>query len=57
MASREFVAAFEAVAKHYKCPPDEVSEMKDLARNDMSNASRSYLAMMEEIREEERLEK
>ena len=52
MASKLFVADFNLVAEYYKCPPDEVEEMKIAARADMTNAEQSFALLAAEIRQE-----
>lgn len=48
-ASREFVASFQVVCRHYGCPPEEIEEMKACARKDMAAAVESFAAMAAEI--------
>lgn len=48
-ASPAFVSAFQAVCRHYKCTPDEIEIMKQLARADMPAAVQSFGIMAGEV--------
>lgn len=48
-ASPEFVANFQAVCRHYRCPADEIELMKQMARKDMTAAGESFAAMVKEV--------
>lgn len=48
-ATREFAANFAKVTKHYRCTESEVEIMKQLARENMADATISFAAMSREI--------
>lgn len=47
--SKEFAHKFKAVAIHYRCDPEEIEEMKRIARSDIGAAEESISAMYAEI--------
>jgi hypothetical protein len=47
--SARFADTFRIVAEHYGASPEEVREMKELAREHLDDAQRSYEAMRTEI--------
>ena len=55
MATKKFVENFNLVAKHYKCPEDEIKAMKAAARSDMVNAEISFRLLAEQILEEQKI--
>lgn len=46
----QFAKDFDLVAKHYACPPDEVDDMKRVARADLDGAIASFGDMAARIR-------
>lgn len=49
-ASRQFAADFALACRHYKCPADEVEQMKICARANMGDAVICFSALAMEIK-------
>lgn len=48
-ASKEFIADFMKVSKHYLCSPTEIEIMKQLARDNMKEAQGCFASLAKEI--------